>query len=263
MTEKLTYDPTPADAPEFTEDEQNSLEVAERLGQEEAELYAGKFENAEELENAYLELQKKLGSPDEDDDEVEDTYLDDDEYPDEVIEGVDLITTASEEYFENDGAISEETMERFKEMSSSDLVEAYMAIRDRNPDIDGGGYSEDLSDAEMNQVYNSAGGEAEYNNLTSWAAQNLDESKMDAFNDIIDRGNSTSIQIAVAGLRAEYEAQEGYEGRMLTGKAARSSGDIFRSQAEVVQAMNDPKYDRDPAYRQDVYDKLERSNLQF
>ena len=263
MTEKLTYDPTPADAPEFTEDEQNSLEVAERLGQEEAELYAGKFENAEELENAYLELQKKLGSPDEDDDEVEDTYLDDDEYPDEVIEGVDLITTASEEYFENDGAISEETMERFKEMSSSELVEAYMAIRDRNPDVDGGGYSEDLTDAEMNQVYNSAGGEAEYNNLTTWAAQNLDESKMDAFNDIIDRGNATSIQIAVAGLRAEYEAQEGYEGRMLTGKAARSSGDIFRSQAEVVQSMNDPKYDRDPAYRQDVYDKLERSNLQF
>ena len=262
MTEKLTYDPTPADAPEFTEDEQNSLEVAEKLGQEEAELYAGKFENAEELENAYLELQKKLGSRDEDD-EVEDTTLDEDEYPEEVADGVDLITQASEEYYENEGAISEETMERFKEMSSSELVEAYMAIRDRNPDIDGGGYSEDLSDAEMNQVYNSAGGEAEYNNLTSWAAQNLDESKMDAFNDIIDRGNSTSIQIAVAGLRAEYEAQEGYEGRMLTGKAARSSGDVFRSQAEVVQAMNDPKYDRDPAYRQDVYDKLERSNLQF
>ena len=262
MTEKLTYDPTPADAPEFTEEEQNSLEVAEKLGQEEAELYAGKFENAEELENAYLELQKKLGSKDEDD-EVEDTTLDEDEYPEEVADGVNLITQASEEYYENEGAISEETMERFKEMSSSELVEAYMAIRDRNPDIDGGGYSEDLSDAEMNQVYNSAGGEAEYNNLTSWAAQNLDESKMDAFNDIIDRGNATSIQIAVAGLRAEYEAQEGYEGRMLTGKAARSSGDIFRSQAEVVQAMNDPKYDRDPAYRQDVYDKLERSNLQF
>ena len=85
---------------------------------------------------------------------------------------------------------------------------------------------------------------------------------MDAFNDIIDRGNATSIQIAVAGLRAEYEAQEGYEGRMLTGKAARTQ-DGFRSQAEVVQAMNNPKYDRDPAYRQDVYDKLERSNLQF
>jgi len=263
MTEKLTYDPTPADAPEFTEEEQDSLRVADELGEKENELLAGKYQSAEELEEAYLNLQKKLGSQDEDDDEVEDTTLDEDEYPEDVADGVDLIMNASEEYWNNEGQISEETMERFTEMSSSELVEAYMAIRERNPDIDGGGESPDLTDAEINQVYNSAGGEAEYKNLTSWAAQNLDEAKMDAFNDIIDRGNATSIQIAVAGLRAEYEAQEGYEGRMLTGKAAKSSGDIFRSQAEVVQAMNDPKYDRDPAYRQDVYDKLERSNLQF
>ena len=260
MTEKLTYDPTPADAPEFTEDEQDSLAVAEKLGQEESELYAGKYQSAEELEEAYINLQKKLGSSDEDD-EVEETTFDEDEYPEEVAEGVDLITTASEEYFENDGAISEETMQRFTEMSSSDLVEAYMAIRDRNPEVDGG-VATDLTDAEMNQVYNSAGGEAEYGRLTSWAAQNLSETKLDAFNDMIDRGNSTAIQIAVAGLRAEYEAQEGYEGRMLTGKSA-PAADGFRSQAEVVQAMSDPRYDRDEAYRQDVYDKLERSNVQF
>ena len=152
-------------------------------------------------------------------------------------------------------------MQRFTEMSSSDLVEAYMAIRDRNPDVDGG-VATDLTDAEMNQVYNSAGGEAEYGRLTSWAAQNLSETKLDAFNDMIDRGNSTAIQIAVAGLRAEYEAQESYEGRMLTGKSA-PAADGFRSQAEVVQAMSDPRYDRDEAYRQDVYDKLERSNVQF
>ena len=261
MTEKLTYDPTPADAPEFSEDEQNSLEVAERLGQQENELLAGKYQSTEELEEAYLNLQKKLGTSD--DDEVEDTTLDADEYPEDVADGVNLITQASEEYFENDGAISEETMERFTEMSSSELVEAYMAIKDRNPDIDsGGGYAADLSDAEMNQVYNSAGGEAEYNRLTAWAAKNVSESKLDAFNDMIDKGNATAIQIAVAGLRAEYEAQEGYEGRMLTGKAARTQ-DGFRSQAEVVQAMADPRYDKDPAFRQDVYDKLERSNVQF
>ena len=260
MTEKLTYDPTPADAPEFTEDEQDSLAVAERLGQEESELYAGKYQSAEELEEAYIELQRKLGYSDEDD-EVEETTLEDDEYPEEVAAGVDLITTASEEYYENEGAISEETMQRFTEMSSSDLVEAYMAIRDRNPDVDGGA-AVDLSDAEMNQVDNSAGGEAEYGKLTSWAANNLSETKLDAFNDMIDRGNSTAIQIAVAGLRAEYEAQQGYEGRMLTGKAAQAA-DGFRSQAEVVQALSDPRYERDEAYRQDVYNKLERSDIEF
>ena len=183
MTEKLTYDPTPADAPEFTEDEQDSLAVAEKLGKEESELYAGKYQSAEELEEAYINLQKKLGSSD--DDEVEETTLEDDEYPEDVADGVNLITTASEEYYENNGEISAETMQKFTEMSSSDLVEAYMAIRDRNPEVDGG-VSPDLTDAEMNQVYNSAGGEAEYGRLTSWAAKNLSETKLDAFNDMID-----------------------------------------------------------------------------
>jgi len=258
MTETLSYDPTPADQPEFSADEQNSLEVAEKLGQQESELYAGKFQNAEELENAYLNLQKKLGGGD---DDVQDTTLDEDEYYDEgTSAGIELIQGASDEYWANDGQLSADTMEEFKNMSSNDLVNAYIAIQENNPNAQGP--SADLTDAEMNQVYNSAGGEAEYNRLTSWAAENIPESKLDAFNNIIDQGNATAIQIAVAGLRSEYESQEGYEGRMLTGKAARTM-DGFRSQAEVVAAMNDPRYDNDPAYRQDVYDKLERSNVQF
>ena len=261
MTETLTYNPAEANQPEFTSDEQDSLEVAEKLGQQESELYAGKFENAEELENAYLELQRKMGAGDYDED-TEEAYLDDDdEYYDEATSaGIELIQDASDEYYANEGQLSEETIEQFKEMSSNDLVNAYIAIQENSPNQ--GGYSADLTDAEMNQVYNSAGGEAEYNRLTEWAADNLPERKLDAFNNMIDQGNATSIQIAVQGLRSEYEAQEGYEGRMLTGKAARAV-DGFRSQAEVVRAMSDPRYDTDPAYRQDVYDKLERSNVQF
>ena len=260
MTETLTYNPAEANQPELTSDEQNSLEVAEKLGQQESELYAGKFENAEELENAYLELQRKMGSGDTDED-TEEAYLDEDEYYDEATSaGIELIQEASDEYYANEGQLSADTIEQFKEMSSSDLVNAYIAIQENNPNQ--GGYSADLTDAEMNQVYNSAGGEAEYNRLTEWAADNLPERKLDAFNNMIDQGNATAIQIAVSGLRSEYEAQEGYEGRMLTGKAARAV-DGFRSQAEVVRAMSDPRYDTDPAYRQDVYDKLERSNVQF
>ncbi len=257
MTEKLTYDPTPADAPEFTEDEQNSLEVAEKLGQEENELLAGKYKNAEELEQAYIELQKKLGSSEEEDEEDPTTL---EETEEEWSDGAQVIADASEEYFNNEGQLSEETMEKFKEMSSTDLVNAYMEIQANAPEVQG--ESPDLTDAEMNQVYNSAGGEAEYNKLTSWASQNLAENKLDAFNSIVENGDATAIQIAVAGLKSEYETQEGYEGRMLQGKAARTT-DAFRSQAEVVAAMGDPRYERDEAYRQDVYDKLERSNIAF
>ena len=262
MTETLNYDPTDPDAPEFSEDEQDSLEVAEKLGQEESELYAGKYQNAEELEEAYLELQRKLGS--DDDDEVEDTTLDEDEieYDQNVVEGIEAISEASRQYYDNEGQVDSETMEQLSQMDSRDLVEAFMAIQENAPDSVGQQYP-DLTDAEMDTVYNSVGGEAEYDKLTSWAADNMEDRALDAFNTIIDQGNPTAIQIAVAGMKAEYDNVEGYEGRMLQGKAARNSRDAFRSQAEVVAAMSDPRYDKDPAYRQDLYDKLERSNVNF
>ena len=257
MTEKLTYDPTPADAPEFTEDEQNSLEVADRLGQEENELLAGKYRNAEELEQAYIELQKKLGSSEEESEEDPSTL---DEQEEEWSTGAQVIADASKEYFDNEGKLSDETMQKFTEMSSTDLVNAYMEIQKNSPAPQEA--AADLTDAEMNSVYNSAGGEKEYQRLVGWAAENLAENKLDAFNSIVNQGDATAIQIAVAGLRSEYESQEGYEGRMLQGKGARTT-DAFRSQAEVVAAMGDPRYERDEAYRQDVYDKLERSNIAF
>ena len=180
--------------------------------------------------------------------------LDNDETEEEWSDGASLIADASNEFYSNEGQLSEDTMKQFSEMSSQDLVEAFMEIQRANPDV-GNAPSPDLTDAEMNQVYNSAGGEAEYQRLTAWAAENISEDKLDAFNTVVDRGESLAIQMAVAGLRSEYENAEGYEGRMLTGKAARTS-DGFRSQAEVVKAMADPRYDRDEAYRQDVYDKL-------
>ena len=258
MTETLTYNPTPADQPEFTKDEQDSLQVAEKLGAEEAKQYAGKFNNAEDLENAYLELQKKLGSNDEDT-EVDTIKEDLDEA---TSAGVSLITDASTEYFANEGKLSPETMNKFSEMSTTDLVNAYVELQKANPEMAAAEQSRDLTDAEVNSVYNSAGGESEYKRLVSWAGTNLDDTKLGAFNSIVNNGDATAIQIAVAGLRSEYESQEGYEGRMLTGKAARAQ-DGFRSQAELVAAMRDPRYESDPAYQQDVYEKLERSNVQF
>ena len=258
MTETLTYTPTPADQPEFTKDEQDSLQVAEKLGAEEAKQYAGKFNNAEDLENAYIELQKKLGSNDEDT-EVDTIKEDLDEA---TSAGVSLITDASTEYFANEGQLSPETMNKFSEMSTTDLVNAYVELQKANPDIASAAPSRDLTDSEVNSVYNSAGGEAEYKRLVSWASTNIDDTKLGAFNSIVNNGDATAIQIAVAGLRSEYESQEGYEGRMLTGKAARAQNG-FLSQAELVAAMRDPRYENDPAYLQDVYEKLERSNVQF
>ena len=58
MAETLTYDNTP-NAEVLTEEEQDSLAVGEELVEQQEQLLAGKYKNAEDLESAYLELQKK------------------------------------------------------------------------------------------------------------------------------------------------------------------------------------------------------------
>ena len=265
MTEKLTYDPTPADAPELNEDEQNSLEVAEKLGEEEVKQYAGKFENAEELEKAYVELQKKLGSDEEpasDEEKPEAEKSEEPEEPEEKTSAMLWLDEATKEWSDNEGKISDETMGKISDMSSKDLVDAYLKMQpDRDPNE--AAEPKDLTDAEINTIQETVGGEKEYQKMMGWAGQNMDQSKLDAFNSIINTASVDAVSLAVAGMKAEYENAEGYEGRMLTGKAAKTTGDVFRSQAELVAAMSDPRYDKDEAYQLDVYKKLERSNVQF
>ena len=263
MTEKLTYDPTPADAPELSAEEQDSLEVAEKLGQEEVKTYAGKFENAEELEKAYIELQKKLGSGEKEEAEESEVEAEKPEEKEETeVEDTPAmvwIDEATKEWSENEGKLSDETMAKISEMSSKDLVEAYMRMQpDRDPSE--ANTPADLTDAEINTIQNSVGGEKEYQKMMAWAGQNMDQSKLDAFNSIINTASVDAVSLAVSGMKAEYENAEGYEGRMLSGKAPKTNQDVFRSQAELVRAIADPRYEKDEAYQQEVYNKLERSN---
>ena len=56
----LTYDGSDPNAPELTPEEQDSLAVGEAQLEQEQQLLAGKYKDAEALEQAYIELQQKL-----------------------------------------------------------------------------------------------------------------------------------------------------------------------------------------------------------
>ena len=266
MAETLSYDNTP-DTEVLTAEEQNSLEVGEELVAQQEQLLAGKYRSAEELENAYLSLQKKLGQTEEEEVDYESTdegYEEEEGTDEEVSEyapAINLIEDASAEYYANDGTLSEETIESFSQMSSQDLVNAYLEIQANNPQAQT--QSAEMSDAQVNQVQNAAGGEQNYANVVNWASANLSQKQIDAYDSVIDTGNIAAIGIAFQGLQAQYNEANGYEGRMLQGKPAGNRGQVYRSQAELVAAMGDPRYDNDPAYRADVVAKLEQSDLQF
>ena len=266
MSETLTYQPettTETITDNLTEEEQSSLEVGEKLVAEQEQLLAGKYKSAEELEKAYVELQKKLGNKEESEDTEKVSKEDESETESELSENASLINSASEEYFSNGNKLSDETMAKFSSLSTQDLIKAYMEVQSKAEPAPEQATPAELSESDINQIKNSAGGDKAYADIVNWAKSNLDAKQITAFDEVINSGSVQAIQLAVSGLKAEYDTANGVEGRMVTGKTAPKNGDVFRSQAELVRAMNDRRYDADPAYRQDVIEKLERSDLEF
>ena len=244
----------------LTPEEQDSLEVGEKLTEQQDQLLAGKYKDAQELEKAYMELQTKLGEQEKGETEVAKKEPED---KPTLSEGATLITSATDEYYANGNKLTPETIQKFSSMSSQDLINAYMEVQQLPEYQQQQQAPVEITDSQVNQIKNAAGGEAAYSNIINWAKSNLEAEQISAFDDVVNTGSVQAINLAVAGLKAQYDNANGVEGRMVTGKAPTNSGDVFRSQAELVSAMNDPRYDRDPAYRQDVIEKLDRSNLEF
>ena len=278
MAETLTVDNTPqteivgeSEGVQLTADEQDSLKVGEEITEAQDQLLAGKYKTAEELEKAYGELQKKLGEKDTEDSETAGDTEDSTESKEETEEkeeakekspAVELINEAATEYWDNDQKLSPETIEKFSSLSTTQLLNAYLEVQkgatnEQQPS------TPDLTENDINVVKNSVGGEAEYGKIVSWAKENMSDKESAAFDDLVSTGNVGAIALAAQGLQAKYNDANGYEGRMLSGKAPKTSEDTFRSQAELVRAMSDPRYDDDPAYRQDVIAKLDRSDVEF
>ena len=192
--------------------EQESLAVAEGLENGDQPLLAGKFKDTGALEQAYLELQQKLGEPRED---VRDEEGEQAEAPEEV----------------------EETSEE--------------------PE------SEQLTEAQANELFKMVGGEKAYQSMINWAGQNLSQEEIGMYDNVMASGNPDAIFFAVQALSNKYSDAVGSDGELLTGRGTKNENNSFRSQAELVQAMSDPRYDRDPAYRRDVLDKLANSDVEF
>jgi hypothetical protein len=107
------------------------------------------------------------------------------------------------------------------------------------------------------------GGEKAYQSMINWAGQNLSQEEVGMYDSVMGKGDPNAIFFAVQALNNKYNDAVGSDGQLLTGRGSNAADNSFRSQAELVAAMNDPRYDRDPAYRRDVIGKLENSDVTF
>ena len=215
MAETFTMNETPAEPEVLNSDEQDSLRIAESLEGGEQPLLAGKFKDPQALEQAYVELQKKLGEPR---NEVQST----------------------EDESESTASTEEE------ETSSDDETDV-----------------ETLSEAQAQDLMDMVGGDKAYKSMLSWANDNFSQDEVAMYDGVMESGNPSAIFFAVQALQSRYNDAVGSDGQLLTGRGAQNTDDSFKSQAELVAAMSDPRYDRDPAYRADLMRRLENSDVEF
>lgn len=248
----LSYDSSESAPGELNVEEQESLAIGEQMEAEQNQMLAGKFRDTQQLESAYLELQKKLGASTDSEDDAEIF----DEQPDDV-QPSDFLNTL---WLEAQDEFSEDTLNQLSEMDPKDLADMYLDYRDA---VEKNNQTSEFSDDDISSLQQSAGGEQEYQAMLGWAQDALSPQEIEMYDAVMDRGDPQAAFFAVQALRYRYLDSVGSDGQMLTGKAATDTKDVFRSQAELVNAMSDPRYDNDPAYRSDILSKLDRSDLNF
>ena len=280
MAETIRYDTSddPVVANEIAAKEAESLKIGEELMAKQDNMLAGKYKSAEELETAYLELQKKLGeSPAS---TAEDTAEPAQEFEFYGEDGSVNYETANEVYgeqlgntfkdndidpfemnkhfVENNGTLSDEMYDKLGQAGlSKNLVDSYLkGVRE---EVGFDAPAATLTDAEIADVKSIANGEEGYQSLMNWAGNNLSKEDQDNYDQVLTTGNKTAIKFAVKALMGQYEDANGRDSKIVTGKE--SPQESYRSMAEVVRDMNKPEYTQDQAFRDDVLRKLSASNL--
>ena len=250
------------EAPESQEHIQEMIDKAERVQSVPREdgkpkWLPDKFESPEDMAEAYAQLEQKLSSRDtQQNTETQEPAIPSPTRSSEIQEvsealsaqGIDFNKYA-QEYGEN-GSLSEES---YAELAEKGLPENVV-----NTWIKG---EQAIADQTVQKAHTSIGGEEEYNSLMEWSANSLEEKEIDAFNRAIETPNTDDVVFAVKSLHARRLMEDGQAPTLLQGDTGGTRVGSFQSVAQLTKAMNDPRYQKDPAYRDEVTSKLSQSSI--
>lgn len=114
----------------------------------------------------------------------------------------------------------------------------------------------------MDEVHAIAGGTDGFHAMSQWAARNVPYDELVAFNHIMAGGKKELITLAVTGMVSKWKSAVGSQPKLTQGRvSAPSRVQGFASSAEMVKAMQDKRYGKDPAYTRSVEDRVARSNI--
>ena len=231
------------------------VETTEEPQEERPEWLPEKFKSAEDMANAYSELEKKLGQPAAEQQAEEEPQQETEEQNDENEQTEtsnynETVVEASQEFFANDGQLSEETYQKLEGIGlPRDLVDSYAAGQQA------------LLQTEESEIKSVAGGD--YDAMAEWANEHLPSEEIDAFDEAVTSGSVQQAKLAVQGLHARYQNATGSRPKTLVQGAVNGTSTMpFKSMQELARAQSDPRYrSGDKAYHEEIDRRLAVSNI--
>ena len=198
-----------------------------------------KFKSAEDMAKAYSELEKKQSTETTDEPNMQQMRADA-----EASQGMDKFYSE----YQEQGSLSEKSYEELNKMGlDKSLVDGYIAGQ------------EAIANTEVQTVHNLVGGTDNYNKVIEYAKGNLNEAEQNAFNETLETGSIEQVKFAVQAIASRAGVNAEQPQTMINGDSIETNSDIFESSAQVIDAMNDPRYAKDPAFRKLVEEKIARS----
>ncbi len=143
------------------------------------------------------------------------------------------------------GKISKESREKLSKIGISDeFIDEYIKGQQA------------VLDAELNEISECIGGRQNLSQVLEWARNNLEKDEKITINKVQDRN---LLKIILKDLKNRMEQNEGIMPNYVKGDGAKAFSGIFRSKAEMYEAISNPKYKKDEAYRSDVQRKISAS----
>jgi len=219
-----------------------------------------KFKNAEDMAKAYGELENKLGQsennnnkdsePNKEEGKKDDADLSTDK-AEKAVENAGLDMSSLQQEYNDGGQLADKSYDALEKAGiPRDYVDAFIKGQ------------EAIAQQTSNTLKQEVGGAESYNNMMTWASENLSEAEINAYNTTVNGKDIEATKLAIAGLNARFKNAEGVEPNLQTGnRPSTSNAPGYRSWAEVTAAMSDARYTSDNAYRADVQAKLKNSEL--
>lgn len=206
-----------------------------------------KFATVEDMAKAYKELEGKQSAPKEPEAPAET-----EEAANEAVDKAGLDMDALSAEWDAEGKLTDESYAKLAEVGiTPEMVEMYAAG------------SQSQADAQVAEMLAPVGGNQEtYDDMIAWAADELPDADIDAFNEVLETGKTSAIKLAVQELAGKYNAANGVEPTAaLQGNPTASSTSRYESTADLMKDMGNPEYAKNPAFRAKVEAKLARSNI--